>query len=195
MPPKPSHESEAHEEEAHEQPPQHQEKVKFQLLADREATWGQSRYWKEFAIGHAWIRMIKPSGATDSWGYWPDLEGGHAVDPHAPWKSVPGRVRHPDTDHSPNAMQTHEIDAEHAAKVEKAANDKEASPGNYNLFSYNCTTFAAQMAKIAGVPVPSFSTLGIANPNALFSGIESDNKQKGLTPMETPLPRDGVIGH
>ena len=168
--------------------------MKFQLLADREATWGQSRYWKEFAIGHAGSRSSRPA-ATDSWGYWPDLEGGHAAR-SATRRGSRCRARlHPDTDHSPNAIQTHEIDAEHAEKVEKAANDKEASPGSYNLFSYNCTTFATQMAKIAGVPVPSFSTLGIANPNSLFAGHRERNKAKGLTPMETPLPRDGVVGN
>jgi len=161
---------------------------KFQLLVDREAKWSESRYWKEFAIGHAWIRVLGPDNTHDSWGYWPDLEGGHAVDPSAPWKSIPGKVRHPDDAHSPNAMQTTPITEDVAGKVRDAANAKEGSPGNYNLFTYNCTTFAAQMAKIAGAPVPSFSTLGIANPNSLFSGIEASNKSAGKDPMEQPLP-------
>ena len=177
----------------HEAPAQASGKVKFQLLADREATWGEAKYWKEFAIGHAWIRLIRADGSVDSWGYWPDIWSGHSVDPQAPWKSVPGKVLHPDTEHSPNAIQTTEIAGETADKVVKAANAKEASPGSYNLFSYNCTTFAADMAKLAGVPLPSFSTLGIANPNALFAGIEAKNRSRGLTPMETPLPRDGAV--
>jgi len=161
---------------------------KFQLLADREAKWTDSHYWKDFAVGHAWIRLLNPAGGHDSWGYWPDLEGGFGVDTGAPWKSVPGRVRHPDNAHSPTAMQTHEISAEKAEKVTEAANAKEGSPGQYNLFTYNCTTFATAMAHVAGVPVPSYSALAIANPNSLFAGIEASNQQKGLTPMEQPLP-------
>jgi hypothetical protein len=168
---------------------------KFQLLADREATWGESRYWSTFAIGHSWIRLLKPDGSHDSWGYWPDIWGGHAVNPSRPWQSVQGKVLHPDEQHSPNALQTTAISEEQAKKVEDAANAKEASPGMYNLFTYNCTTFAADMARLAGAPVPSFSTLGIANPNSLFSGIEAANQERGLTPMETPLPPDGGDGN
>lgn len=161
---------------------------KVQLLVDREATFGEARCWREFAVGHAWIRLIKADGSVDSWGYWPDLWSGHGVDTSAPWKSVPGKVLHPDDQHSPNGVMTTSISQEKADAVEKAANAKEASPGMYNLFTYNCTTFATDLAKLAGAPVPSFSMLGIANPNALFAGVESANKARELTPMETPLP-------
>ncbi|HTM20933.1 MAG TPA: hypothetical protein VL172_10505 [Kofleriaceae bacterium] len=163
-------------------------KFKFQMLADREARWNESRFWKEFRIGHSWIRLIDPAGAVDSWGYWPDLWGGHAVDPKHPWKSVPGKVLHPDTEHAPNAIKTYEIDAKQAGKLTKAANDKEASPGSYNLFTYNCTTFVQDMARHAGVPVPSASTLGVANPNDLFQAIEKLNRNDGLDAMGNALP-------
>jgi hypothetical protein len=164
-------------------------KYRFQMLADRSAKWSESRYWKELAIGHAWIRLLAPSGDADSWGYWPDLWGGHAVDPKAPWKSVPGKVLHPDNEHAPNAIKTYEVDRKAADKVTKAANAKESSPGSYNLFSYNCTTFVCEMAKVAGVPVPSASTLGIKNPNDLFSDIQELNAKDGLDPMENKIQK------
>lgn len=162
---------------------------RFQVLADREARWSESRYFRDFAIGHSWVRLITPAGDVDSWGYWPDLEGGHAVNPSRPWQSIPGKVRHPDTAHVPNAMLSYDIDAKTAKKVAKFGNDKEAAPGMYNLFNYNCTTFACEMAKTAGVPVPSASTLGIKNPNDLYAGIQAMNADRGLDAMgQQPQP-------
>ncbi len=160
-----------------------QPKWKLQVLADREARWSESRYWRDFAIGHAWIRVIAPEGSYDSWGYWPDLWSGYGVDPKAPWKSVPGKVLHPDEQHVANAQHTYEIDAEKAQKVTKAANAKESSPGMYNLFSYNCTTFAIEMARAAGVSPPSGTLVGIANPNSIYQGIVKMNANQGLDPM------------
>ena len=161
---------------------------RFQILADREARWTESRYFKDFAIGHSWVRLIDPAGSVDSWGYWPDLEGGFGVDTSAPWKSIPGRVRHPDTSHSPNAMLSYDIDAKAAKKVATHGNDKHSSPGMYNLFTYNCTTFACDMAKEAGVPVPSAATLGIKNPNDLYAGIQAMNAANGLDAMGKAPP-------
>jgi len=163
--------------------PQAELKWKFQVLADREARWSESRYWRDFAIGHAWIRVIAPEGDYDSWGYWPDLWSGQGVDPRAPWKSVPGKVLHPDEQHVPNAQHTYEIDAEKAQKVTDAANAKESSPGMYNLFSYNCTTFAIEMARAAGVSPPGGTLLGIANPNSIYQGIARMNADQGLDAM------------
>lgn len=163
---------------------------RFQILADREARWTESRYFQDFAIGHSWVRLIDPANAVDSWGYWPDLEGGHGVDTSAPWKSVPGRCRHPDTSHTPNAILSYDIDEKAAEKVVEYGNNKVASPGMYNLFTYNCTTFACEMAEQAGVPVPSASTLGIKNPNDLYAGIAKLNKKKGLDAMGNVPPSE-----
>ncbi|HUH05785.1 MAG TPA: hypothetical protein VML75_27530 [Kofleriaceae bacterium] len=161
---------------------------RFQVLADREARWSESRYFRDFAIGHSWVRLIDPAGDVDSWGYWPDLEGGHGVDTSHPWKSIPGRTRHPDTSHVPNATLSYDIDAKAAKKVAKFGNDKVASPGMYNLFTYNCTTFACEMAATAGVPVPSAGTLGIKNPNDLYAGIQAMNADRGLDVMGQAPP-------
>lgn len=169
-------------------------KWKFQILGDKEADFTDRAFFKG-AIGHAWIRLLDPEGGYDSWGYWPDIEGGHRVDPRQPYKSVPGKVRHPDEAHSPTAMHTYEVDQAAAESVNKAAKAKADAPGMYNLFTYNCTSFAADMAKVAGVPVPSHSTLGIANPNALVAGISEMNKKQGEDAMERPLPPNGGGGH
>lgn len=159
----------------------------FKVLADREASWTESRYWKDFAIGHSWIQLMGPDGSVSSWGYWPDLEGGYGIDPGAPHKSVPGRVRHPDTAHSPNAQAIYELEDAQAKKVSKAAMAKHSSPGMYNMFTYNCTTFAIEMAEAAGVAAPSGTLMGIANPNSFYKGIQSYNKKRGLDVMGADL--------
>lgn len=172
-----------------------QQKWKFVICADKESTpmemISDARAGRGVRTGHSWIQLYNPMGQKDSWGFWPDIWGGHAVDVSAPWKSVQGKVLHPDEEHSANAQHTYEISQEQAQKVQKAANAKEAGPPNYNLFTYNCTHFAAEMGKVAGVSVPSFSNLGIANPAALFNGIKAMNKKEGKDEMENALPNQG----
>ena len=169
-------------------------KFKFQLLADKEADFLDRSFIRDFRIGHAWIRLLDPEGSYNSWGYWPDIAGGHAVNPMQPWKSVPGKVRSPDDSHSPTAMHTYEVDHAAAERVQKAAAHKMASPGQYNLLTYNCVDFAAEMAHAAGVSAPSHATLGIANPNALFAGLTALNKHEGKDGMEHALPGSGAGG-
>ncbi len=154
---------------------------KFQLLVDREARWSELEFWSRLAVGHAWIRLIEPTGSYDSWGFWPQDKA--QVSLRAPWRSVPGSVHHPDEAHAPNAIHSYDIDAEAAERLEKEAESKTAAPPMYNLFSYNCVNFALDMAQVAGVAAPSASTLGVANPNDLFADIEKLNADRGLDPM------------
>jgi len=49
-----------------------------------------------------------------------------------------------------------------------------AAKPSYNLATYNCTSFAIDVAKAAKVSPPSSTTLAIHNPNALYEGIEKD---------------------
>jgi hypothetical protein len=163
----------------------------LQLLADKEASWSESRFWRDFAVGHSWARLISPEGDVDSWGYWPDLWSGHGVNPSQPWKSVPGKVLHPDEEHAPNAMLTYKVTAKQAEAAADHGNAREASPGMYNLFSYNCTTFACEMAEAAGQSAPSGATLGIKNPNDLYADIIARNAGLGLDPMGRQVEAQG----
>jgi hypothetical protein len=166
-------------------------KWKLQILADEELRFTSL---KNLKVGHAWVRLLDPHQQVQSWGFWPKTP--ISLKWYAPWKvadSVPGMVRHPDDTHSPNAVHTYDIDQAAAEKMQNSAAERVASPGSYNLFHRNCVNFAIDMCRAAGVSAPSFSTLTIANPNALHDGIEKMNAKKGEDAMEHKLPPPKVV--
>jgi hypothetical protein len=130
-------------------------------------------------VGHTWVKLQDNAGEKFSYGFWPK-RGFSATEP---WKSVPGCVHHPDTDHEPPAATEYlDIDyklsnANYLKAIAHAESVCKATP-DYNLFSYNCTTFAINVAKAAGISPPSSTTLAIDNPNALFEGIEEETKKR-----------------
>lgn len=151
---------------------------KLTLAVDREEE-GLGRL-KTGNVGHTWVKLADNKGEKYSYGFWPQ-SGFNASEP---WKAVPGCVHHPDTAHEP-PHATDYIDIHY--KLTKPNYDKavahadgicKAKP-DYSLFSYNCTTFAVDVAKAGGVSPPSSTTLAIHNPNALFEGIEKEKKKSG----------------
>ena len=130
-------------------------------------------------VGHTWVKLQDNVGTKYSYGFWPQV----GFSASNPFKSVTGCVHHPDTAHEPPAATDYlDIDyglkhadyvngLSHAEKVCKTA------PA-YNLASYNCTTFAIDVAKAAGISPPSSTTLAIHNPNALYEGIEEEAKKR-----------------
>lgn len=161
-----------------EEPP----KYRFQILADRDARWSESEEWKDIEVGHAWVRLIDPVGAVDSWGFWP----AESVPISAPWTSVHGEIKHPDEGHqahgkAPHELEqvTHEIDQTSAQRVLRTAHARETEPGMYNLFNYNCASFAEEMAKAAGVPVPTDTLATIANPSVLYASLAQRGPERG----------------
>jgi hypothetical protein len=153
---------------------QEKPKYKLQILADHEARWSESEHWKNVQVGHAWVRLVNPIGLAESWGYWPAEE----VPVSAPWASVRGEVRHPDHAHMPAGQSltdvdhaSFEIDQAAADRLMKAASNRVTDPGMYNLLNHNCASFAAEMAKAAGVDVPQSLLANIANPSVLYSSL------------------------
>lgn len=63
---------------------------------------------------------------------------------------------------------------------------------DYNLYHYNCTTFAVESVKAAGQNAPSGSMYGICFPNALYKELYQKSKNdkrifiKGLKPYIHP---------
>ena len=159
-------------------------KWKFQILADAELRLSSL---KNLKVGHAWVRLLDPASTVHSWGFWPK-DPIKTFPPWKPFQDTPGFVRTPDDTHSPNAQHTYELEAPAAEKMQKTAAEREKNPGNYNLFTRNCVHFAIDMCNAAGVAAPSFSTLKVANPNALHDGIEKLNAKKGQDAMEHKLP-------
>ena len=131
-------------------------------------------------VGHTWVKLMNNAGTKFSYGFWPQT----GFKSFAPFLSVDGCVHHPDTAHEPpNATEYSDIDYKlthqnYLNGILFAQSVCEAPP-SYNLFTYNCTTFAINVAKAAGVSPPSSTTMAIDNPNALFEGIEEEQAKRG----------------
>jgi hypothetical protein len=127
-------------------------------------------------VGHTWIELDED----------PKLSYGlHPIKPGHPFKSVPGIIKNPDVPQGGKIRRmSFPISAEArdrvAAEIEKRSN----SGPVYNLMTTNCTTFARDMAKEAGVPFPGGATvipvgpLGFIksklwNPNQLYEDAEN----------------------
>lgn len=152
--------------------------IKVTIAADVESEF-LSKEYREGNVGHAWIKIQEPGQNEDSYGFWPaNLGAGGGFDPSQPWKSVAGEVRHPDVSHTPVQEMSEMTDAAGLAEGIKYAGENAST--NYNLLTYNCTTFARKFFKKAtGVSAPSAGFIGLAeNPNWLAEGIEKKNKKK-----------------
>lgn len=133
-------------------------------------------------VGHTWVKLSDNSGTKYSYGFWPQI----GFDSSKPFNSVQGCIHHPDTAHEP-PRATQYIDIEYSlayADFVKALAHAEAvckAVPDYNLFSYNCTTFAINVAEAAGVSPPSSTTLSVHNPNSLFEGIEEETRKRAAS--------------
>jgi len=130
-------------------------------------------------VGHTWVRLADNAGTKYSYGFWPQT----GFNSKKPLSSVAGCVHHPDTAHEPpNA--TNYLEKEYTvAKPQfdqalRVAQSVCAANPAYNLATYNCTSYAIDLVKAAGMPTPASTTLAIHNPNALYEGIE-ENKPAG----------------
>ena len=53
-----------------------------------------SEFWQDLDVGHCWVDIRKPDGCKDSWGY--TAKDVRSFPRTQPWKTVGGRVLHPD---------------------------------------------------------------------------------------------------
>ena len=130
-------------------------------------------------VGHTWVKFQDNGGTRYSYGFWP--QGG--FDPKKPFKSVPGCVRHPDVAHEPPkatnySEKKYSIPQDKYLKALTHAQSVCIAKPDYNLFTYNCTSFGIDVTKAAGVTPPSSTTLAVHNPNALSEGI-AENRDEG----------------
>jgi hypothetical protein len=104
-----------------------------------------------------------------------------------PFKWVPGRVEEPDNAHSPKGSKSYSLNQEEVNKLLGYVNEKRNS--DYNLYRFNCTTFAVDAVKAAGKSAPSGSMFGgICLPNALYKDLYEmqldGDKDVTLAPLE-----------
>ena len=83
-------------------------------------------------------------------------------------KSVPGRVEEPDRAHQKDIKIRKEYDLTYGQVDALLKYVNESRNKDYNLYRYNCTTFAVEAVKAAGQTAPSGAVLGVCYPNALY---------------------------
>jgi hypothetical protein len=148
-----------------------------------------------------------------SWGFWPLINrtgdhtypeqsqkmvdggltpgGGTSNDPahrgfsKNPFKWVPGRVEEPDMAHSPKGTIEYDVTQSQVDSLMGYIDSKRNA--NYNLYSFNCTTFGVDAVKAAGKSAPSGSMMGICLPNALYKDMyeqaEAGDKSVSWAPL------------
>jgi hypothetical protein len=102
-----------------------------------------------------------------------------------PMKNVPGRVEEPDTAHDPNVTKEYDLTLTQVGSLISYVNSKRSA--NYNLYTFNCTTFAVESIRSAGQVAPSGSSWGICLPNALYKDLYQMKKRGDKSVTVAPL--------
>lgn len=162
--------------------------IHLTIAADKQAEWWTPEWYDDFNVGHSWVMITMADGQKDSYGFWPaNLGRGGGFNPKQPWVDIAGEVRHPDTAHSPTATKTLAIDNQQLKAGIKYATAH--AKDNYNLLTYNCTTFARAMFEEATGQSSPYAGLIIDDPNDLAASIEEHNQARGLDRTENPIPK------
>ncbi len=102
-----------------------------------------------------------------------------------PFKWVPGRVEEPDMAHQPKGSIEYDLTQTQVDSLMNYIDTKRNA--NYNLYSFNCTTFGVDAVKAAGKSAPSGSMMGICLPNALYKDMyeqsQAGDKSVTLAPL------------
>lgn len=102
-----------------------------------------------------------------------------------PLKNVPGRVEEPDTVHTPKGTKEYNLTQTQVASLISYVNSKRSA--NYNLYTFNCTTFAVESIRSAGQVAPSGSSWGVCLPNALYKDLYQMKKRADKSVTVAPL--------
>lgn len=142
--------------------------------------------------GHSFIRMVaKTDGnaySSYSFGFWPlDVTPGTGA-------VTAGVVRNPDPDHDEPGIIERRFSISYANYLRAAAKIRGVvgSGRSYSFLGYNCTSFAADIAKEAGVPIKDkdssetmqtfrYRSARIDSPYSLAKFVRAANKQKDLS--------------
>lgn len=149
------------------------------LSAKRGGSPFSKEFWQDLNVGHCWVDIVKPDGRKDSWGY--TANNVRDFPRYQPWKSVEGRVLHPDGSRGATGTLNTAVDEDQLAKGESWA---KSQGSDYNLFGFNgghsCATFAKGFYEEATgdtAPTGMFGAL-IANPNDLSSAMNKRAKKE-----------------
>lgn len=150
-------------------------------------------------VGHTYVVFKESSGAQYSYGFYPQPSSGPEPIMHP---EVFGCVVHTDTVHKPCVDYT-----EHYSLSQKQytdaltfAQNSCVAPPHYNLSTYNCTTWAVDVAKLAGQSPPSprgsvaHGGYTADNPNTLKEGYLDQHVPTWRLKGDTEI-RDWVASH
>jgi hypothetical protein len=140
--------------------------------------------------GHTWVELLDGVGNTYTYGFYPSV-------PVTEFRwQVPSCVRHPDTGHMACKDRTlsYSLTNKQFADALELAQGICRSPSiaPYHVKTFNCTTFAAMIARSAGQTVPNIQGpvgsvgFGCDNPYALYEATNPDAGTK--SPPGTPSP-------
>ena len=146
-----------------------------------------SEFWTDLNVGHCWVEVVTPEGRKDSWGY--TASSVRDFPRYQPWKSVPGRVLHPDRSRGATGTLSRDIDEDQL----KAGEDFGNSAGStYNLFGFDgghsCASFAKGFFEAStgeSAPTSMFGAL-IASPNDLSAAMNKQVEKERLRDAEDP---------
>jgi len=137
-------------------------------------------------VGHTYVEFADSTGRTYSFGFYPDKSSGTPDPLFRP--QVRGCIVHPDTAHEScvDYAETFTLTKDEFESALSFAKEAFKMPPVYNIQTYNCTTFAVEVAQRAGKKLPPvrglvgsgmLSTIA-DNPNKLYKGL----KQRDIGP-------------
>ena len=101
-------------------------------------------------------------------------------------KSVPGRVEEPDRAYQNKVKISKSYDLTPDQVKSMLGYVNSSRNKDYNLYRYNCTTFAVDAVKAAGQTAPGGSLLSVCFPNALYKELYRNRKNDARISV-TPL--------
>lgn len=147
---------------------------KLTVMIDTEApTPGDVR---EDSFGHTYVKFRESNGNIFTYGFYPNP----TTIPNIFRTKVFGCIVHPDKTHESCVDYKEELNLSEP-EYDQALGSAQTlckGPPNYDLFSWNCTTFADFIAKQAGKSLPSIrgkvgGAVTADNPNTLLEGLKT----------------------
>lgn len=136
-------------------------------------------------VGHTYVEFLDSTGKAYTFGFYPSAATIPGLRP-----SVPGCTVHPDTNHASciDYVEEFKLAKEEYEKALSFSQTYCKSPENYHITDNNCTTFASNVAIIAGRSLPAMrgrvgGALDADNPNTLMEGLEKRDAGPAYVPM------------
>jgi hypothetical protein len=146
-----------------------------------------SEFWTNLNVGHCWVDVVTPEGRKDSWGF--TANSVRDFPRYQPWKSVAGRVLHPDGSRGATGTLSRDIDED---QLKQGEDFGKSAGSSYNLFGFDgghsCATFAKGFFEAStGESAPSsmFGAL-IASPNDLSAAMNEQVEEERQRDAEDP---------